>query len=241
MTDNFDKYLRNPNLLNENTVDGLLKIMDTYPFFQLAHILLAKNLHIIKSTEYEAALQNAAAYTGERGILKDLIEGRNKTQMEDYNFNEKEVSATRTNLKFSSFLNDIRSRLSHADFVEEQTINEKTEIPVITPYKKQDLPFTENTSEKESIKQNRQALIDKFISDEPKISTPKKDFFSPTDMAKESAMLPEDMVTETLAKIYEQQGLYSMAIKIYENLMLLIPEKSSYFASQIEEIKQKRK
>lgn len=49
-----------------------------------------------------------------------------------------------------------------------------------------------------------------------------------------------DFCTETLAKIYLEQDYAEQAIEIYSKLSLRYPEKSIYFASLIDEIKQKR-
>lgn len=45
--------------------------------------------------------------------------------------------------------------------------------------------------------------------------------------------------TETLAKIYSEQGFYKRAIEVYAKLILLYPEKSSYFTALVKDLKNK--
>jgi hypothetical protein len=59
------------------------------------------------------------------------------------------------------------------------------------------------------------------------------------DLAKDSIVENEGLASETLANLFEKQGLYSKSIEMYERLILKIPEKSSYFADKIEKIKSK--
>jgi len=66
---------------------------------------------------------------------------------------------------------------------------------------------------------------------------PKRAFFSPVKIAKESLSEETLPVSETLAKIFEIQGNIPKAIYVYQQLGLIIPEKKSYFASQIRKLK----
>jgi hypothetical protein len=68
---------------------------------------------------------------------------------------------------------------------------------------------------------------------------PKREFFSPIKKAKESLSEETLPVSETLAKIYQMQGNISKAIYVYQQLSLIIPEKKTYFASQIKSLKKK--
>ncbi len=87
-------------------------------------------------------------------------------------------------------------------------------------------------------KMSRKELIDKFIAENPSISKPKAEFYNPISVAQNSITDKGDIVSETLAKIYVKQGYFDKAISIYEKLSLNNPEKSIYFAAQIEQIKE---
>ncbi len=97
-------------------------------------------------------------------------------------------------------------------------------------------PFSLIKHEKEEKETTNAELIDKFISGEPKIIPDEKKVGS-EDISAESIKENEGYITDTLAKIYVKQGYYSKAIFAYEKLILKYPEKSSYFAGQIKEIK----
>jgi hypothetical protein len=103
---------------------------------------------------------------------------------------------------------------------------------------KKDQPQSEDLQNAKRIKQK--ALIDKIIENSPGVIRPKEDqkFFTPERKAKESLLENEHLVTETLAKIYAMQGNISKAIRSYEILSLKYPQKSAYFASLIQKLKQ---
>ncbi len=60
------------------------------------------------------------------------------------------------------------------------------------------------------------------------------------ELARKSSQLSEEIVSETLASIYEEQGLWEKAIRQYVKLSLKFPEKVSFFASRIRALKQKK-
>lgn len=79
-------------------------------------------------------------------------------------------------------------------------------------------------------------IIERFIKEEPIIQPPSADSIHNENMARQSAEDNYVLVTETLANIYIDQGLYLKAIEVFKKLILKYPEKKSYFATRIQEL-----
>jgi tetratricopeptide (TPR) repeat protein len=92
------------------------------------------------------------------------------------------------------------------------------------------------TEEQNVNKKNKVDLIDRFITNKPVISKLDPTFESSSDISEISENYDDEFITETLARIYVKQGYYQKAINAFKKLSLKYPEKSTYFAGQIEEI-----
>ncbi|MEX0967510.1 MAG: hypothetical protein WD077_09745 [Bacteroidia bacterium] len=82
-------------------------------------------------------------------------------------------------------------------------------------------------------------IIDKFIEESPRIKPPKTEFYSPSAMATRSAEEDDELFSETLARINAEQGNLKKAIEMYEKLGKKYPEKFSYFAALIKDLRHK--
>lgn len=122
------------------------------------------------------------------------------------------------------------------------TVKKETEISLpanntetIKPVMEKDIPVkTGKAIEAQSM--DVSSIIDKFIAEEPRISPARPGFYNPANAARQSVEDHEDLASPTLARIYLMQGNKEKAIEIYRRLMLLYPEKSHFFAAQIEKI-----
>lgn len=242
--------LENPSQIKNLRPEKLWQLLKKYPYFQSARLMLARQLHDTGHEAFPLALKLAAAYAFDRRVLRSLIENRISDKAVDSKNQIVEVSSQESTepLKISSgdtesiSFDEIPVDPTSHDFNETQleTIQLiKSRLSNIHYVDDQD----EETSKSLNIPESQEFddIIDKFLQNNPRINSPRRDFFKPVDVARQSSIEPEDVVTETLAWVYENQGLNEKAIKIYEKLLLLFPEKSTYFAARIKNLEESRK
>jgi len=84
-------------------------------------------------------------------------------------------------------------------------------------------------------------LLQKFLENKPKIGEERPTFYNPEKMSEKSDLLDNIAVSETLAAVYMTQGEPELAISVYEKLALKFPQKSTYFATLIKDLKEKHR
>ena len=90
------------------------------------------------------------------------------------------------------------------------------------------------------LKTKKFELIDKFIADNPKI-VPKETPNSTVDIKSSVKIDKNELMTETLAKVYLEQKKYKKAVQAYKILSLKYPEKSGFFADRIKAVQKLQK
>ena len=159
--------------------------------------------------EVDVIIEQHAPYAGNQPEENDLLE------LEDEQEDEPEISSESL---IEALVKD------EAEMEEPETrARETPAIDKVEPAVDEELPRT-----------NR--LIQSFLKEDPGPIRADKYRTSNKDVSIASIQEHDGFITDTLAKIYVKQGLYAKAIYAYEKLSLKYPEKSAYFAAQIEKI-----
>jgi hypothetical protein len=118
---------------------------------------------------------------------------------------------------------------------EKHSFQEWLQLSKIKPIERTEVAKSEKELS-EIEKKKKTELIDKFIETSPKIPPVKQDA-TPKILVEQSKEDTSYLMTETLARVYLEQKKYQKAIQAYEILILKYPEKISFFADRISDIK----
>ena len=308
----FINYIKNPNSLEKDSVKELQKLVNDFPYFQSAHLLLSLASKKWDASVYQKSLKKTAIVVTNRSHLFNLIQqfDLSNSVIEDSDHQKLVVEEVLDPIDSTKELNILKatelliensdSEISETEFqqktkpnaeevleseiakqvvsaiVEKQMFN-LSDTQFLFKQNKEPETFTDwlrliqksnkqisaenildtNTENNTDIKTRLEkskiinqesalnkklknlALIDKIIENSPgqiKIKDDQK-FYSPEHNAKESLLENEHLVSETLAKIYALQGSVNKAVRAYEILSLKFPQKSAYFASLIQKLK----
>ena len=262
-------YMTMPERMKGNDVDEVEQMVKAFPYFSVAHALLSIAYQNIGSPNYDSQLKRAAATMPNRDKLRllsmiakhrleskpeipalpdefepkdnvfssiesiDTKEEQNGSIIREKVFIIPEIDLSGSHEELSAEMALLEEKRKSIDELKAIIANRLKEIEEEKQRKEAGKPAPKKLSRKE--------LIDKFITENPSISRPKAEFYNPISVAQNSIIDQENIVSETLAKIYEQQNYFEKAISIYKKLGLKYPEKSRYFAAQIERLQESQK
>jgi hypothetical protein len=308
----FINYIKNPNSLEKDSVKELQKLVNDFPYFQSAHLLLSLASKKWDASVYQKSLKKTAIVVTNRSHLFNLIQqfDLSNSVIEDSDHQKLVVEEVLEPVDSTKELNILKatelliensdSEISETEFQQKSKLNAEevleneiakqvvsaivekqmfnlSDTQLLFKQNKEPKNFTDwlrliqksnkqisaenildtNTENNTDIKTRLEkgkiinqesalnkklknlALIDKIIENSPgqiKIKDDQK-FYSPEHNAKESLLENEHLVSETLAKIYALQGSVNKAVRAYEILSLKFPQKSAYFASLIQKLK----
>ena len=291
--------------VNRQILGEVYELIDIFPYFQSAHLLLLKGLHYNADVKFENQLRKSAMHVGDRAVLYWLLRTKAASETDKSDIKEATdlisevvIDTQQTVIESAKnsehMINEIEKDSDEARLSENQDTQGKTTVHSVMIAAEPDnietdgviflndedapqaadkvffmdpgfafaehpdlleldltednlsaVPEKETDSEEhnealsDTKKKLQTELIDKFITANPRIEPSRDKTYVPSeDIFKPFVEEAGGLVTETLAKIYVSQGYYSKAMDIYEKLSLKFPEKSSYFAAQIEKVKE---
>ncbi len=204
-------------------------LIEQFPYFSTARTVYLKMLHASGHSAYPEKLKHNTIYIPNHKQFYRFL--NNLSQPDDVQ-------------------NQMSGRIPVVIELLEDKEEEKRVVPAVTFYQlekefpeEEFLPIDAIANEwltrKKQKEEREDSLIDKFIQTEPSMPKITENNVPSSDVTTTDTSTQPEFFSETLAKIYVRQQLYDKAIATYLKLSLKYPEKSVYFAVQIEKIKEK--
>ena len=206
--ESFNRLVKEPSLSGNELIAVLEATIKTFPYFQIAHSLLAKAS--VGSEKLDETRPRAAVYALSRIALQQLIE--NNTD------------------RF-----DAGTKVIETEDVPEKIEPQNGEDILISDVEQQ---ITTLASQKSEEQRRQQQIIQGFMKKNPRINRQDNNLEPvEIDLSGRVAESWEGSIeTEAFAKILIRQGKIEKAIDVYQKLILKKPEKRNYFAKKLSEL-----
>ena len=218
-------YISHPEKLNRDTLYELRVMVRKYPYFDVARLLMLKNLYILHDIEFGKELRVAALYLKNRIPLFNLISGVEYAAVESEG--AEDIPVDRTISLIDAFLKTLPTENLSLE------AEGAAAVDYVSTYLKNE-PAAENTVPA----LRGQDIIDEFLAKGNEritleLNAGVEDSVQTNSLVDEEPVLENSFFTETLANIYIKQGKYEKALEIIKRLCLEYPNKNRYFADQI--------
>ncbi|MDE5560657.1 MAG: tetratricopeptide repeat protein [Bacteroidaceae bacterium] len=222
-------YIRQPENLDNQSLEHLRGIVDKYPYYHAARILLLRTLYQMHDPAFDEQLRKAAIYVPSRQTLFQMFQAPSLTpESPNKRASRAELSdrdSTRTESLIDSFLDTLPRHTHSVPRIVDATVD-------YMAYLMQMETDTGNQNAPQMVGQN---YIDDFLiknegrfdlDDLPAEETPQA-------VTEQKADSGNGILTEAMARIYIKQGKFDKAIEIIRRISLKYPKKNRYFADQI--------
>ena len=223
-------YIRQPESLDTQSLEHLRTVVEKYPYYHAARILLLRMLYQMHDPTFDEQLRRAAIYVPSRKTLFQMFQAPSLTPESPSKRTSRageteEGGSTRTAALIDSFLDTLPTQQHNAPRIVDATVDYMAYL----------MQMETGTTASASPRMVGQDYIDDFLiknegrfdlEDLPAGETPHTAQEPQTDLG-------NGVLTEAMARIYIKQGKYDKAIEIIQRISLKYPKKNRYFADQI--------
>ena len=222
--ENLSYYIAHPERLNRDTLYELRLMVGKYPYFDVARLLMLKNLYLLHDIDFGKEMRKAAVYLKSRWPIFELMVGYGTSC--EVELAPDDIPVDRTMSLINAFLNTLPADSFSLE------AEGAAAVDYVSAYLKDKKECNEEVPELRG-----QSLIDSFLAgDNERITLDLRGDAEPSvpvEPVVEEAPAETSFFTETLANIYIKQGKYEKALEIIKRLCLEYPNKNRYFADQI--------
>ena len=226
-------YIRQPETLDSQALDFLQGIVDKYPYYHAARIMLLRTLYQMHDSRFNDELRKAAVYVPSRSTLFEMFQARDSMPDNPVSRTpraEKDYGGDRTGNLIDSFL----------DKLPNETVTQTASYVDATVDYMSYLTRMESQDPTPASTMTGGDYIDQFLNSDGRFTlgdTDEDEDDGTKNRKKDYADSKSDtrtgILTEAMARIYIKQHKFDKAIEIIKRISLKYPEKNRYFADQI--------